>query len=254
MSGRKDGARLAEEMTSPEFGRAARSNPLVILPFGSLEEHGSHLPLGTDSMQAEEVVRRVAEEFGAIILPPIRYGECRSTRNFPGTLSLKFETVQALAFDIVSELARNGFGKVLIISGHAGSGHMAALRLGVQRAVEASPEMKVMVLSDYDLAYELKGKEFPEDDGHAGMIETSRILNIRPVLVGKSRPVGSTRPPRFMVVSDPESYLPTGVMGDPRGSSGSKGKKIDDHVVESMCALVSENFALRREGTSKRKR
>jgi creatinine amidohydrolase len=197
-------------------------------------------------MQAEEVVRRVAEEFGALVLPPIRYGECRSTRNFPGTISISFETVKAIAFDIISELARNGIVRVLIISGHAGSGHMAALRLGVQRAVEANPRMRVMVLSDYDLAYELKGEAFPEDDGHAGMIETSRVLNIRPDLVGKDRPRGESRPPRFMIVSDPEKHIPTGVMGDSRGSSAARGKRIDDHVVESMCALVSENFGLKR--------
>lgn len=240
-------------MTSPGFARLAKAGRLFILPFGSLEEHGPHLPLGTDTMQAEEVARRVAEEFGAVLLPAIGYGECRSTRNFPGTLSLSSETVQALAFDILSELARNGASKVLVLTGHAGSGHMAALRLGAQRAVEARPDLRVMVLSDYDLAYELKGKEFPEDDGHAGMIETSRILNIRPELVGKERPHGASRPPRFMVLPDPERHIPTGVMGDSRGSEAAKGARIDDHIVEGLCALVSANFGLRRRGKSTRR-
>ena len=117
----------------------------------------------------------------------------------------------------------------------------------VMRAVEAYPKVKAMVLSDYDLAYELKGKEFPEDDGHAGLIETSRILNLRPELVGKSRPVGKTRPPRFMVVADPERYLPTGVMGDPRGASAGKGGTIDDYVVGSLCALVADSFNIKRK-------
>ncbi len=246
MSATSGGSTRAEEVTSPAFARLARSGALFILPFGSLEEHGSHLPLGTDTMQAEEVVQRVAEEFGAVVLPSIGYGECRSTRNFPGTLSLSFETVMMLSYDISMELARNGVSRLLVVTGHAGSGHMAAIRLGVLRAVEANPSLRAMVLSDYDLAYELKGKEFPEDDGHAGLIETSRILNLRPGLVGRSRPVGSTRPPRFMVLPDPESHIPTGVMGDPRGASAAKGARIDEHVVEGLCALVAGNFGIRR--------
>ena len=238
---------LCEELTSPEFKRLARKGPLVILPFGSVEEHGSHLPLCTDSFQAEEVARRVALEFGAILCPPIRYGQCRSTRNFPGTLSLSFETVRGIAMDIVSELGRNGIDKVLILTGHAGSGHMEALKEGALSALERRPGLKIMVLSDYDIAYDLRGKEFPENDGHGGLIETSRIMNIRPDLVRSSRPVGTTRPPRFMVLVDPERHFPTGIVGDSREASRTKGKNIDDYVVDRLCELVSNNFGLRRK-------
>ena len=251
-SARRGASTRADEVTSPEFARLAESGRLFILPFGSLEEHGSHLPLGTDMFQAEEVARSVAEEFGAVVLPSVGYGECRSTRNFPGTLSLSFETVRMLAQDIASELARNGVTRLLVLTGHAGSGHMAAIRLGVLRAVEASPSLRAMVLSDYDIAYELKGKMFPEDDGHAGLIETSRILNLRPELVGRERPVGKSRPPRFMVLPDPERHIPTGVMGDPRGASARKGAAIDDYVVSELCRLVAENFGIRRRKPRRR--
>ena len=253
MSGRSEGrTRSIDEMTSPEFAKAVKGNPLVILPFGSVEEHGAHLPLGTDSMQCEEVVRRVACELDALVLPPIRYGECRTTKNFPGTITLQSETVQALAFDIVSELARNGVRRVLVLSGHAGSGHMAAIRLGVQRAVEQSPEVKAMVLSDYDIAYDLAGKEFPKDDGHAGQIETSRMLGIRPDLVGRSRPVGKARPPKYMILPNPEESIPTGVMGDPRGSSAEKGKRIDEYIVSNLSEVIARNFGMKaRKGKSR---
>lgn len=244
----------AEEITSPEFERLARSKMLAILSFGSMEEHGPHLPLGTDSMQAAEVARRVADELGAVLLPPIGYGECRSTRDFPGTISLSFETVRSLAQDILSELVRNNVHDVVIVSGHAGSGHMAALKLGAQRAIEDNPELRVMVLSDYDLAYDLRGKEFPEGDGHAGRIETSRILNLRPDLVGEARPVGKTWSPRFMMVSYPRQYFPTGVMGDSRGSTADCGKRIDDYVVERLCALITDNFGLSGGRAKSRKR
>lgn len=252
MSARR-GARAVylDEISSKDFARLVKDDPVAVVPVGSLEEHGEHLPLGTDSMQAEEVARRLAQEIGALILPPIGYGECRSTRNFPGTVSLSFETVQMLAFDIVSELRRNGLRKIVILSGHAGSGHMAALRLGAQRAVEQNPDIKVMVLSDYDIAYDLRGKEFPDDDGHAGRIETSRMLNIRPELVGDARPRGKARPPRFMVLPDPEEYFPTGVMGDSSGSSAECGRRIDDYVVDNLVSLVKANLC---DGRKVRKR
>jgi len=236
---------MVEQLTSREFERLAGTKPLVIVPFGSVEEHGPHLPLCTDAFQAEAVATRVAGRFGALVCPAVRYGESRSTRNFPGTLSLSSETVRGLAQDIVSELARNGIDKVLVLSGHAGTAHMNALREGALRVVEKVKGLKVMVLSDYDLAYDLRGREFPESDGHAGMIETSRMLNIRPELVRPPRPVGKERPPRFMVVHDPERFFPTGVVGDSRGASAKKGARIDDYVVEKLSELVTENFGLK---------
>ncbi len=246
MSARLAGPILVDEITSKEFARLAGTKPLVIVPIGSVEEHGSHLPLCTDSFQAEEIAARVAKAFGALVCPAIRYGECRSTRNFPGTISLSGRTVRSLAYDIASELARNGIDKVMFLTGHAGSAHMAALRAGALKAVEANPALKVMVLSDYDIAYDLRGKEFPEDDGHAGEIETSRILRLRPELVGRERPKGRTRPPKYMVLSDPEKYFPSGVMGDSSKASAEKGGNIDDYVVKRLCELVRENFGLRK--------
>ena len=219
---------------------------MVILPVGSLEEHGEHLPLGTDSFQAEEVARRVALAFDALILPPIRYGDCHSTKNFPGTITISFETVRSLCHDILSELSRNGVDKILVITGHAGSAHMMGLRLGAQMAVEADPQLKVMLLSDYDLAYELRGKEFPEGDGHGGLIETSRILGIRPELVAKARPKGKNTSPKFMILAHPEEHIPAGIVGDTSSASPKKGRTIDDYVVGRMCELVSENFGLKR--------
>ncbi|MEM0343586.1 MAG: creatininase family protein [Thermoplasmata archaeon] len=246
MSGRPGGrAVLLEELTSPEFEKRARKKPLVIVPFGSVEEHGPHLPLCTDAYQAESVALRVAERFDALVCPAMRYGESRSTRNFPGTLSLSSDTVRGLTRDIVSELARNGIDKIMILTGHAGTAHVTALRDGALSVVERVKGLRVMVLSDYDIAYDLRGKEFPEDDGHAGMIETSRMLNIRPELVRPPRPVGRERPPKFMVVSDPERFFPTGVVGDSRGASAAKGARIDDYIVQKLSQLVVENFGLR---------
>ena len=243
---RREGPLFLEELTSTEFAKLVKKKPLVIIPFGSMEEHGSHLPLGTDAFQAEEIALRIAEKFDALVCPTMKYGECVSTRNFPGTISISSETLRHLARDLVSELARNGIRRIMILTGHAGSGHMAALRLGALRAVEKNREVKVMVLSDYDIAYDLRGKEFPVEDGHGGEIETSRILNIRPSLVRKTRPKGTTRPPEYMVLPDPERHMPTGIYGDAAYGSARKGRTIDDYVVKKLCELVERNFGIRR--------
>lgn len=243
----RQGARavLVEEITSHEFARRAKKKPLVIVPFGSVEEHGSHLPLCTDAFQAEEIALRVAPLFDAMVCPTLKYGESRSTKNFPGTISLSSETVRGLAHDIVSEMYRNGIDKVMILSGHAGAAHMAALKEGGLKAIERHKNLKVMVLSDYDIAYELRGKEFPESDGHGGLIETSRILGIRPELVGKDRPKGSAWVPEHLLVSDPEKYFPLGIRGDTTDSSAKKGKKLDDYIVKELAKLIEKNFKLK---------
>ena len=245
MSARRgDKAVLIEEITSTEFAKLAKKKPLVIVPFGSVEEHGSHLPLCTDAFQAEAVAMRVAEKFGALVCPTVKYGECISTRNFPGTLSISSKTVRHLAYDIISELARNGIDKIMILTGHAGSAHMAALKEGAMGVVEKNERLKIMLLSDYDLAYQLLGKEFPASDGHGGLIETSRILNIRPELVNDSRPKGARSGPKFMLLHDPERHNPTGIVGDTTEASAAKGRKLDDYIVRELSKLVEENFGL----------
>ncbi len=246
MSAKEGRPVLLEELTSREFKELVKRKPLAIVPMGSVEEHGDHLPLCTDSFQAEEVARRIALEFGGIVCPPIRYGECRSTRNFPGTISLGFDTLRMLATDILSELDRNGIDKVLVLTGHAGSSHMMAVRLGAETVVARNPKLKIVFLSDYDLAYELRGKEFPEDDGHGGLIETSRILNIRPELVRTPRPKGGTWAPPYMIVPNPEKYIPTGILGDSSGATPEKGKTIDDYVANRLCDIISKSLGIKR--------
>ncbi len=228
-----------DELTMLEFKEKVNDSTVVILPLGAVEEHGSHLPLCTDSIQPEHVAQKVAERTGALIAPPIRYGFCSSTRNFPGTITISFDTLRSLVYDILSEFARNEIKNMVVLSGHAGSAHMAALRLAANKVVNEH-DVNIMVLSDYDIAYELLGKDatVPPDDGHSGLIETSRVMAIREELVKGEGVLGKNRPPKFMVVKDPEKHFPSGVMGDPRNASKEKGKEINDYIVGELVKLV----------------
>ena len=112
-----------DELSTNEAAEAAKEGKVVIFPVGSVEEHGEHLPLCTDSMQAEYVALEVARKTGCLVAPPFRYGICNAGRNFTGTLTIEFDTLYRLAKDVLSELARNGFNKIIVLSGHAGSSH-----------------------------------------------------------------------------------------------------------------------------------
>jgi creatinine amidohydrolase len=235
-----------DELSMKEAEVRAKAGSIVIFPVGSVEEHGDHLPLCTDCLQPEYVALEVAKRTGCLVAPPLRYGVCSSARGFPGTLSISFEALKKIAYDILEELIRNGFRRIILLSGHAGQSHMAALRLAAQEVVwhhgkelsEKKP--RIMVLSDYDFAYELKGKYFSEKDGHAGAIETSRVMAIKPGLVKARGKKSFPEFPKFEIVSDPERYFPTGVNGDPTLATPEKGRAINEYVVKEVTKLVEE--------------
>ena len=235
-----------DELSMTEAERTAKAGVVVILPIGSVEEHGDHLPLCTDSLQPEYVALEVAKNAGCLVAPPLRYGVCNASRNFPGTISIKFYSLYRITRDILAELIRNGFMRIIVLSGHAGQSHMAALRLAAQHVIlrnekeSLQKKPRIMVLSDYDFAYELKGKYFSEKDGHAGTIETSRIMAIKPILIKTKGKAGFPEMPRFEIVAHPERYFPSGVIGDPTSASASKGCMINKYVIEQITNLVKE--------------
>ena len=233
-----------DELSMKEAEARAKAGSIVIFPVGSVEEHGDHLPLCTDSLQPEYVALEVAKKTGCLVAPTLRYGVCNSTRGFPGTLSISFEALHKIAYDILEELIRNGFRRIIVLSGHAGQSHMAALRLASQEVVwqhekeQGEKKPRIMVLSDYDFAYELRGKYFSEKDGHAGAIETSRVMAIKPELVKTKGRKSFPEFSRFEIVSSPERYFPTGVDGDPTVATPEKGEAINDYVVKEVTKLV----------------
>lgn len=219
-----------------------RQNPVVILPIGAMEEHGSHLPLGSDTYEIEFVVGRIAEKSNAIVLPTIDYGVCNSTYNFPGTFSLRFETLRSLIEDILAEVVRHGARRVLVISGHAGGDHLVAIRMAAKSTVREHANTKIMVMADYELIPDYKRDNIPSWDGHAGMVETSRMLNIRPDISRRGRTATKPERPEFMVLPDPERLFPSGVAGDPRRASPELGKRLDDFILRKTLRLIRENL------------
>ncbi|MEM3397194.1 MAG: creatininase family protein [Thermoplasmata archaeon] len=234
------------ELTSEDVAAINKEKTIVFLPIGAVEAHGPHLPLLTDYFQAEKVCSELASKFNGVLAPPLYYGNCSSTKNFPGTISISTDTLRSLIYDIISEFTRNGFRNFVLITGHAGAAHMQAVNEACKEIVSNESEnVKIMMLSDYDIAYELRGLKFPLDDGHGGLIESARMLSIRPELVkiGKARS-GSNRIPKFMVLKHPEKYW-DGFTGEPQKATKELGKEIDEYIIEKLVALIKENFGIK---------
>ena len=233
-----------DELNMNEAEKAAKEGKVVIIPCGSIEEHGSHLPLGTDSLQAEHVALEVARKSGCLVAPPLRYGVCNSTRNFPGTITISFDSLRGIMTDVLEDFIRNGFKRLLILTGHAGRSHMIALKLAAKTIVtnhkNEENRPRIMVCTDYDFAYDFRGKDFDDRDSHAGTIETSRVMSIRSDLIKGKGTRNYPNLPRFEIVPDPERYFPSGVMGDPTIASAEKGQKINGYVIEQIVKLVEE--------------
>lgn len=237
------------DMSMTGFERAVAATRVAVLPVGSVEEHGGHLPLGTDTMQVWEVARRAAESVPVVVCPPLHYGYCRSTRDHPGTVSISPETLRRLVFDIGSSLHAQGVRGLVVISGHAGGLHMAALEEAAERLVAALPDLEAAVVCEYHWARELGRDGVVEtvDDGHAGEIETSRILAIAPELVQGSSPEEYPRFPKPFVSRSRRLDWPGGVWGDPSRASEEKGQTLLARCAERLAALVREMEARLRD-------
>lgn len=215
--------------------------PVVIVPFGTVEQHGSHLPLSTDTHQAYGIAVRAAAATGAIVAPPVHFGQCSSTRNHPGTVAISADTLRSLARDIIISLGEQGFDRVILFSGHAGRIHMAALREAAEACIRTKPGLKLAVICDLDLVREssMDLLETP-GDGHAGEIETSRMMHLHPDSVKKPPREEYPDFPPGRVVPDPEKYWPGGVWGNPQAASAEKGEVIVARSVEALVKIIKE--------------
>lgn len=232
---------IIEEMTMTEFTAGLDRTRTVLLPFGSVEEHGPHLPLSTDTIEAYEVCKRAARQLPLFVAPPVHYGNCRSTTCHPGTISISTSTLRALFIDIVTALRSHGLRSFVALTGHAGGAHRMALQDAGEELIARFADIEVAVVSEYDLARD-EGRGLIETDGdaHAGEIETSRILHSHPHLVKGSAPREFPSFPPGILVRDKQRYWPGGVWGDPGKATAEKGARLEELVVRRLIALVRE--------------
>ncbi|MCD6490048.1 MAG: creatininase family protein [Thermodesulfobacterium sp.] len=236
---------LMEALTSEEFEKLKKETKTVVIPVGSVEAHGPHLPLATDLYTIYEVCKLVAEKIKVVIAPPLYYGLCRSTRPLPGTLSLKGEVLKAVLLNIISEFYRCGFRNFFILSGHAGGTHVAYLIDTAETFIEIHRDVKFFVADIYKLLKPILDElNIPENDSHAGEWETSLILYFKPELVKEGGFEDYPAFPKFRVVAEKEKYWSSGIWGNPLKASKEKGKILAEKLVK---ILVKEIELLEKE-------
>jgi len=230
---------IIEEMTMPEFEAGLLQTRIVLIPFGSVEQHGPHLPLSTDTFEAYQVCVKAAEVRPLFVAPPVHYGNCRSTSCHPGTISISTTTLKSLFMDIVRSLRNHGLHTFIAVTGHAGGSHCAALQEAGEELIARYEDISVAVVTEYLLAREL-GRDLIETpgDSHAGEIETSRIMHSNPDLVKGEAPAEYPSFPAGILVRDKRLYWPGGVWGDPGKATAEKGALIEGVVVEGLLKLI----------------
>jgi len=239
------------ELTWPEAEQRFKEVDVALLPVGAIEQHGPHLPLDTDTFDADYLAKRVAEACSnpkPLVLPVIPYGVSYHHDEFKGTISISNDTLSHLIYEIGLNAARNGIKKLVIINGHGGNS--PALNFAAQM-INKDAHIFVCVdtgeTSDIDI-YEIT--ETP-NDVHAGEIETSTTLAVRPHLVkmekaSKFVPQFSSRYLNFtskrgvLWYAYTEKISKSGVMGDPTIATAEKGRKIWKMMIAHLVSLVED--------------
>lgn len=231
---------------------------IVLLPVGALEQHGPHLPLGTDALLAAAVARTVARDVGAVVAPTINYGyksqpKCGGGQHFPGTTSLDGGTLAALTCDIIAELGRHGVRNIAVVSGHYENQWFLVEGIDLaRRRSGAASLLRIMRLEYWDfLAEATLQNVFP--DGfpgfareHAAVIETSLMLHYFPDLVSMDRlpPDPDVAFPPYDMYPPHTDWVPaSGVLASARGASAEKGRLMADDICTRIAAALRREFA-----------
>lgn len=212
------------DATWPEI----ESGALVLVPVGSIEQHGPHLPFDTDTAIACAVAAAAADELAAVVAPPLAYGSSGEHQHFPGTVSIGTDALRFQVVELVRSL-RTWAGRVLLVNAHGGN--LAALRTAVGQ----------LLAEGHDVAWVACATE--SVDLHAGRTETSLMLHLRPSAVRLDRAeAGNTQPLREilpgMIAGGVVAVSPNGVLGDPAGASAEEGERVLASMVADVVAAA----------------
>lgn len=242
---------------------AVKAQPVVILPIGSVEDHGRHLPLDTDNFIiwsiCEAAARRAPGEI--LLLPQTPFGFETHHMDFPGTIDIRMEHLLHFVLDVTKSVARHGFRHILIADGHGSN--MPILDLVARRTIletEAMCGTFIWPSLAPKLINELRESPVPGGMAHACELETSVYLHLDAKRVQMDKAVKDINlpPSKFMwldlMQGSPVLYMDhwtrfskSGVVGDPTVATAKKGKKIFEAVVAALVELVRE-FRARKRG------
>jgi len=232
------------DLTWPEVRAAVDRTPWVLLAFGAVEEHGPHLPLGTDTFAAEELSSRIAEAADLIELPVMPYGQVWSLEHFDGSLSISDETIVALVTDLARGLERVGVKGLVLFSAHLGN--VAALKKATRVLAETGGLPAISMAYPGLSTIVRQVSEAPQSHPtimHSDEIETSVMLHLREQCVQMDKAISEypTYPAHFD--SAPvrwDAVSSTGVFGDATAATADKGERVVQHVVGVARGIIEQ--------------
>jgi creatinine amidohydrolase len=248
-----------EELTAPDFARAVRmAQRTCLIPFGVLEKHGEHLPLGTDDLCVRRLAERAVAREPAIVFPPFYFGQIHEAKQFPGTLAIRHDLMFALLENVCEEIARNGMNKIILLNGHGGNELLVQYFTMSRLEKKRDYTLFTIRLGDYMMPVlndpEWKKMTVTPFDYHGGEMETSLALAVRPDLVkraaipprgAQSRKRLSHLPPvmaaAWWYADWPEHYA-----GDARPATVQKGEFLLDRFADRVAAVIKAVKADRR--------
>lgn len=239
------------ELTQPEIAAQLKANPLVILPAGSVEQHGPHLPTGTDTFAAGVISAAVAERMDALVLPATPFGVTPMHMPFEGTITFSADTYMRVVTETCVSTAKHGARRLLILNWH--EGNIPSLAIAAE-ALHREHGMSVLTVQACYVAEELYGKTC-SGLTHGGEIEALAVLAFRPELVhldridyssdhGHGHKMDKLRRTRSYqpVLTDIRSIAPTGWFGSPQHATAEKGARMLADIAEAVAREATVIF------------
>lgn len=243
-----------QNQTWEEIGDAMKRGAVMILPIGSTEAHGPHLPLATDVILSEEMSRRAAEKLKeegieTFVLPAIAYSVTDFSGDFPGTISIKKETARALIHDICTSLYEQGARLVAVANSHLEPEHIASINEAIERVKAETGRTVVFPDKRKRRWAEKLTEEFRRGDCHAGSYETSLVMAARPDLVREEIreslehvPISIAERIRGGARSFTEAGGSEAYFGDPRAASPEEGNASYEALSDMIVTAVLEGL------------
>jgi len=250
-------AKLLQNMTWEEFAEEVKRETPVIIPVGSTEQHGGHLPVGTDTMVATALAEAASERTGAVVAPPIWYGWSPHHMVLPGTVTVRAEVLIELAYDVMESFAKHGCKKLVLINGHR-LVNISWMQIACERA-RRSLGIQVVIFDPAYMSKEIVDKLGFGPLGHAEEIESSHMWHCHPDLYHAERARDYVPPPGELYSVDPRyqgdtlCYVPStaqgmakavevanGTTGSPTKASPEKGREYHEHLVARLVQVVEQ--------------
>jgi len=237
--------------------RISTEQPPILLPVGALEQHGPHLPLGTDGLLSASVAADAAARVGGLVAPTLSYGyksqpKCGGGQHFCGTTSVDAATLIGSVRDAVREFARHGVTKLVVVNGHYENQWflIEGIDLGLRDAGKGT-QLEVMRLEYWDfMTPDTLADVFPQGFPgfaleHAAVLETSMMLHYHPSLVRLDLIPDdgpADFPPYDMYPSRTDWVPSSGVLSSAKGSSADKGRLLAQEVATRMAQAIETGF------------